>query len=195
MTTFGSPSMNRSEGLTQPPLGPWRFARAAIELRSPIVLPAGGIGEAGLAGERHRLGERLIVVIEPVLPQAGVFFERVILGDVGPGGLHARVVLREPGVDHALEAGVGHARIGAEPTVGVVSCDTRAAVGGRVNEAAVVHLPRPCLVVELALEVLARETKTSARFSAGSSSGSPVSRRAWIMNAVFERSGRLFLPP
>ena len=40
-----------------------------------------------------------------------------------------------------------------------------------------------------------RETKTSAFCKAGSSAGRPVSRRASIMNAVFERSGRLFLPP
>ena len=39
-----------------------------------------------------------------------------------------------------------------------------------------------------------RETKTSAFFRLGSSAGRPVSRRASMKKAVFERSGRL-LPP
>src|SRR5262249_26512932 len=106
-------------------------------------------------------GHGVVVVVQaPLCPHfrhAGVLVNTVILADPLVGLLEARVVARDAAVDQALDAGVGHAAVARQAAVGggVVLHLGRAAAGGAVDEAAVVDLVAPLLVVGLALEVLA----------------------------------------
>ena len=128
---LGSPSMNRSSRLTQLPFGSWRFARAATSsarqlCSTPLASTIGRLTEQG-----HRLGERLVVVIKASLALSGVLVERVVLADVFQGGLDPRVILRQSGVDHALESRVGHPGIGTQSSVASGPCSLAApAFGG-----------------------------------------------------------------
>ncbi len=85
--------MKRSDGLTQPPFGPWRFDRAATSSALQSCDLAGPIDDGGLADQGHRLGERLVVVIKPDLTEPRVLIEAIMLDDVFIGGLDAWVVL------------------------------------------------------------------------------------------------------
>ena len=51
-----------------------------------------GVGYRRLTEDGHRLGERVIEVIEALLTEAGVLFERVVPRDVRHRGLDAWVV-------------------------------------------------------------------------------------------------------
>src|SRR5262249_56302593 len=106
-------------------------------------------------------GHGVVVVVQaPLCPHfrhAGVLVNTVILADPLVGLLEARVVARDTAVDQALDAGVGHAAVTRQAAVGagVVLHLGRAAAGGAVDEAAVVDLVGPRLVVRFALVVLA----------------------------------------
>ena len=91
---------------------------------------------------------------------------------------------RQAGVDHALEAGVGHAGVRAEAAVGLLAGDARPAVGGGVDEAAVVDLVGPGLVVELALEVLAPRDEHQRLLQGG-----VVGRQAGVAQGLDEEGG------
>ncbi len=163
VTRFGSPSMKRSAGLTQLPSSCWRLARAATRsARQSWATPAASV-KVGWFEQRHGLGEGVVIVIQPDLAHAGVFFDGVVLLDVIERRLDAGIIGRQTGVDHALEAGVGHAAIGAEAAVVGGAGHALTAARGGVNEAAVVDLAGPGLVVELALEVLAARHEDQAR--------------------------------
>ena len=75
---------------------------------APIVRLAFRVDDRFITQGRERFGERVVVVVQALRAHAGVFVERVVLLNPFVGGFHARVVLLEAGVDHALEAGVGH---------------------------------------------------------------------------------------
>src|SRR5262249_54895373 len=75
---------------------------------APVVLLAGGVLELVLAQCGHGLGEGVVVVIQPALPLAGVLVQGVVLADPADRRLDARVVAGHPGVEEALQPGVGH---------------------------------------------------------------------------------------
>ena len=76
---WGSPSMKRSSRLTQLPFGFLPLGQGRDQLGPPVMLLALAIDEHRLAQQGHRLGERLVVVIQPALALAGVLVQRVVL--------------------------------------------------------------------------------------------------------------------
>src|SRR5207253_1632893 len=124
-------------------------------------LLAGGVLHLIDAHQVEGLGHRVVVVEQAPLGahvrHAGVLLDAVVLLDPGVGALDALVVLGGAAVDHALDAGVGHAAVAGQSAVGIglVLRLGLAAGGGAVDEAAVVDLLGPGLVLALALEVLA----------------------------------------
>src|SRR5579884_1820185 len=69
------------------------FLQRLKQLAAPVVLRAAGVLEAILAPGLHCLAEGVVVVIEPLVPHAGVLIERVMPADPADGGLHPRVLL------------------------------------------------------------------------------------------------------
>ena len=100
-------------------------------------------------------------------------------------GLDPRVVLRQSGVDHALEPRVGHPGIGTQATVSAGPCSLSPRTfgglsrclgvprGWRVDETAVVDLARPRLVVELALQILTSRHEHQGFLKGGIIGGQP----------------------
>src|SRR5262249_18481093 len=103
----------------------------------------------------------VIVIVKPLLTSIGghadVFFDAVVFANPLPRGLHARVVLVNAGINHALDAGVGHAGVAGfgGRGVGRVEHLGLTGTGSAVNEAAVVNLVGPRLVVGFTFPVLA----------------------------------------
>src|SRR5439155_22523239 len=70
------------------------------------------------------------------------------------GFLHPRIVLRDAAVNHALDPGVGHTAVAGETLVRRTFRLGLTPSGGTVNEAAVINLGGPRLVVVFSLEIL-----------------------------------------
>ena len=95
-------------------------------------------------------GHRVIVVKQTTfagrragLGEAGVFIDGVVRADPAPGGFDARIVVGNAGVDHALEAGVGHAAVAAEEGAAV---GAGVLAGGIAAGLAVVEIDEPAVV-------------------------------------------------
>src|SRR5262245_10954073 len=129
------------------------------QLLPPVVLDPLRILERVLAQRVHRLGEGVVVVVQPGLPLARVLTQCVVLLDPRDRRLHPRVVLAHPGVEETLEPGVGHPALapqpaGRRPLVALLVV----LVERVVHEPTLVVVARlggERLVVVLALEVLA----------------------------------------
>src|SRR5262249_39760540 len=143
------------------PVGPLPLGQGLGHLLAPVVMLALGVHHLVNAHHVERLGHGVVVVVQAPLGtdvgHAGVLLQGVVLLDPLPGLLDALVVLGRAAVDHALDAGVGHAAVTGQAAVGVgvVLRLGGAAAGRTVDEAAVVDLAGPGLVVAFALEVLA----------------------------------------
>ena len=95
------------------------------------------VGECFLPEHIERFGSGVEIIKEPRVGQTWILRKRVVLLQPGHGGLHPRIIPREPRKDHALEAGVGHGGIAAQAPIRHGSGLALAAGGGRVVEAAI----------------------------------------------------------
>ena len=112
------------------------------------------VGHHRLLRDGQGPGHGVVVVVQPLLAEAGVLVERPVAADPVEGGADADVVWREARVEHALEAGVGHRPVAAEAAgrphddlltpaalAGGFARHRLSPVGRRVDEAAVVARP------------------------------------------------------
>ena len=99
------------------------------------------------------LGHRVVVIVQAPLRadvgHAGVLVDGVVVLDPLVGFLDARVVLGDAAIDHALDAGVGHAAVAGQGAVVERLIDDLGGAAGRggVDEAAVVDELGPGAVV------------------------------------------------
>src|SRR5262249_22908793 len=125
---------------------------------APVVFDALVVLHFVHAQRVQALGHRVVVVVQPLLGaarrHADVRIHRVVFLNPPDGGFHANVVFANTGVDQAFDTGVGHAPVAGLGAVHLVQLRL-AATGRTVDEAAVVGLGGPGLILEFTLEVLA----------------------------------------
>ena len=101
------------------------------------------------------------------------------------GFLDAWIIFRNAAIDHALDAGIGHAAIAEQTGFRTRSFHlAAAATRRRINKAAVIDLVRPGLIVVFALEILAATDKDQ-RFL----QSRIIGRNARILECVKEHLG------
>src|SRR5205823_9542174 len=124
------------------PVGPLPLRQRRREVGPPVVPDALRVHDHVEAERIQALGHRVVVVVQAPLRtarrHAGVGVHRVVVADPLVRLLDPRVVLADAAVDHALNAGVGHAAVAGQPAVGALLVLGLAAGRGAVDEAAVV---------------------------------------------------------
>src|SRR5262249_22084511 len=120
-------------------VGPLSLLEGLEQFLAPVVFLAGGVLEAIFAQGVHRLGEGAVVIVQPRLPQPGVLLQGVMATNPVQGCLHARIVLRDAGIQETLQSGIGHGSLGAQATLGGLVLLV-VGVKRRVDEAAPVVL-------------------------------------------------------
>src|SRR5262249_6223732 len=78
------------------------------QFTSPCVLFAIGVGERFFAPRIEGFAEGVVVVVKTRLAHAGILFERVVPASPADRRLDAWIVLRNTGVQEALQAAVAH---------------------------------------------------------------------------------------
>ena len=84
------------------------------ELRTPVNFKAALGLKLGDIGGDEAFGHDVIVVVEPLAAEAGVFLESVVCRDPAGDGFDAGVRGIEVSVDEGEEAGVGHGAVTTE---------------------------------------------------------------------------------
>src|SRR5260370_16262420 len=94
-------------------VGPLPFREGRRDVRTPVVFHAVGVDHFIDPQEAQTFGHGVVIVVEAPLRvglgHAGVFIDGVVFLDPLVGFLNAWVILADAAVDHALDAGVGHA--------------------------------------------------------------------------------------
>src|SRR5437870_8026623 len=138
-------------------IGPLPFREGRRDVRTPVVFNAVGVDHFIDPQEAQTFGHGVVVVVKAPLRvglgHAGIFVDRVMFLDPLVGFVNAWVILADAAVDHALDAGVGHAAVTEQAAAGQGVGLSLASASRAVDKTAVVDLAGPRLVVVFALEV------------------------------------------
>src|SRR6516225_4843970 len=99
------------------PTAVWLLAlrQSLDEIGAPVMLDTSAVDDFVNSQYRKCLRHRVIVVeqtpLRPRLWHAGVLIDAIMLGNPLIGSFDARIIFGDTAINHALDAGIGHAAV------------------------------------------------------------------------------------